>query len=108
MNVARHAHHINHALAFRQEIRFIVTAPDVRHNRDFHVGDVIADDGAEILFLAELPFAEIGFIKQITAGFITEFHIVHAAFDIGFVKLGDKFICKAEFVAKSAVANRCV
>ena len=58
--------------------------------------------------ITKLPFTEITFAEQVFAGLIAKFHIIHAAFNIGFVKLLYKFIAESKIITQTAVANGCV
>ena len=105
VNIAGNTHHVYNRFAFRHEILFKIAPAHISHNRNFHIRNIIADYAANIRLIAKLPFAEFINIKQIFGGTITEFHIIHAAFNIRFIKLGNKFIRKFKIVAKAAVSD---
>ena len=86
MNIARHTHHIYHAFALGQKVGLEITAANVCHDRDLHVGIVCADDRADVLLIAELPLAVFILVKDLFARLIAELHIIYAGSDVRLVK----------------------
>ena len=108
MNVAGYPYHVNDAVLFGQEIGFEIAPAHISHHSNLQVRNIVSHNGTQVLFFAEFPFSEIFFPKQLPAGFIAKLHIVYAAFDVSFVKFGNKFISKLEIVAKPAVPDGCI
>ena len=105
VNVAGHAHHVDDALAFWQKVRFKIAAAYICHHGNLHIAYIFANNGTNVLFLAELPLAKIRLVEKGAAGLIPKLHIVHAAFDIGLIQFPHKFVAEVKVVAQSAVAN---
>ena len=105
MDVARHTHHIYHAFALGQKVGLEITAANVRHDRDLHIGVVCSDDRANVLLVAELPLSEFALVKDLLACLVSEFHIIYTGSDVRLVKSGDELVRKFKIIAKTAVAE---
>ena len=65
VDVGRHTHHVDDTLLLREQVAADVAAADVCHDGELHVGLIRADDPAQVLFLAELPVAEIVHLEDV-------------------------------------------
>ena len=63
MHVSSDTDHIDDTVFTVNDVLFVIATSDVCHNRDFHVGIVVANDRTNILFITEFPLAKFIYIK---------------------------------------------
>ncbi|MFQ9798649.1 MAG: hypothetical protein ACLR23_06555 [Clostridia bacterium] len=100
MDIAGDTDHIDHTLAFRQEIGFEIASPHICHNSNFHIRDIVANNGADMVFDAEFPLSKVTFTEHIFARLVPKFHIVYAAFNVYFIEFCHEFVRKLRIIAK--------
>ena len=105
VDIGCNADKINRAVAALDNVALVVGASDIRHDRNFQIGIVVADDIIDILIAAELPLAELLRVKQISRCLIAEFHVIDASFLICLVQVTDKLVGEVKIVAQAAVAD---
>ena len=108
VDVAGDAHHVQHAVLLFPDILAEIRPAHVRHDGEFHVRFVFADDRLQVLFVAELVLAEFGRVEQRLGRLVAHLHIIDARLDVHRVQRLGKFIRKLKIVAKPAVAQRRV
>ena len=105
VDIGCHAYHVDDALGTRLDVAPEVGSSHVRHDGDFQVGVVFANDGADVLVVAEFPLAELVGGEDVLRRLVAEFHVVHARLDVGEIQRADEFVVKIEIVHQTAVPD---
>ena len=78
VDVGGHADHVDDALVLGQDVGVVISALGVGHDGDFHGRFLVADDAADVLFVGELPQAELVTRVEPLGGLVAEFHVINA------------------------------
>ena len=105
MHVGSYAVHIDYRFFFGNDLLFEVDPAHVGHYADEHIALVFADYSADILFVAELPLAELRGIEHLFRHLIAELHYVYARGDIGLIERLYEVIFEVERIDYSSVAE---
>ena len=111
LDITRHAHHIDHALAGWQNILSPIALARIGHNRELHprrFGVVISRNFANILFIAVAERTKISFGEHLLGVPIPNFHIVNARRNTRFIHGFHKIIIKMMVIHQTAIADRTI
>ena len=108
MDVRSHADEVYRAVGAVDDVLFVIATTRVSHHCDFERGVVVANYGADVVVVAEFPFAESVDIKHSLVCLVAKFHIIDPGGNVGLVERVNKFVAKPELVDKSAVPERGV
>jgi len=108
VDIGCHPHHVNDAVFSGEDVLFVVAAAHIRHHGNLQGGLIFPHNGADILLIAEFPFAKFVGVEQLLGGLVAKFHIVHPCFDVCFIQIPGKFIRKGKIIDKPPVPERAV
>ena len=111
LDITRHTHHIDHALAGWQNIFGPIALARIRHNCEFHprgFGIVIPRNFANILFIAVAERTKISFGEHLLGVSVPNFHIVDTRRDTRFIHGLHKIIIKMMIIHQTAIADRTI
>ena len=107
LDIGGNADHIHRALVDGTEL-LLEHAVGIDHDADLHIGFNALDDLADLVVVAILPRSEFSRRRNLAAGTIAHFHIIHTRNADRLVNGPDKFVSEIMVINQSAVANRAI
>ena len=108
VKVGGHAHEGDGAFRLRADVRLVVAASGVRHDRELDGRVRFADHLEDLLVVREFPRAEVGGVEHRLGRAVAHFHVVHARGEVCTVEGAHEVVGETEVVDEPAVAERGV
>ena len=108
VEVGGHAHEGDGAFGLRADVRLVVAASGVRHDRELDRRIGFADCLEYLFVVGEFPGAEVGGVEHGLGGAIADFHVVDAGGEVRAVEGAHEVVGEEEVVDEPAVAERGV